>query len=222
MDSAKLVVSVLGNFILWNEMLILWVTWRSFHNFYCKLFASIRCRKWWQHTKLGLVTQKVIRDKEDSFCQSSRIILKIQNALHFCSLLLKIELVEFPSRCQLAVIIWKSKIIISLIDAPIEMKDLNPIFLRDMYISSVYQSLFSLNYEVYGCFNHTFLRHSQVCRINYLFLSKQLFNIAKRSRVKFANWFWSRASTSLLMTSGSESRPGGEIGTLLAEKVKVK
>ena len=156
MDSAKLVVSVLGNFILWNEMLILWVTWRSFHNFYCKLFASIRCRKWWQHTKLGLVTQKVIRDKEDSFYQSSRIILKIQNVLHFCSLLLKIELVGFPSRCQLAVIIWKSKIIISLIDAPIEMKDLNPIYLRDMYISSVYQSLFSLNYEVYGCFNHTF------------------------------------------------------------------
>ena len=137
-------------------MLILWVTWRSFHNFYCKLFASIRCRKWWQHTKLGLVTQKVIRDKEDSFYQSSRIILKIQNALHFCSLLLKIELVGFPSRCQLAVIIWKSKTIISFIDAPIEMKDLNPIHLRDMYISSVYQSLFSLNYEVYGCFNHTF------------------------------------------------------------------
>ena len=51
-------------------MLILWVTWRSFHNFYCKLFASIRCRKWWQHTKLGLVTQKVIRDKEDSFYQN--------------------------------------------------------------------------------------------------------------------------------------------------------
>ena len=199
-------------------MLILWVTWRSFHNFYCKLFASIRCRKWWQHTKLGLVTQKVIRDKEDSFYQSSRIILKIQNVLHFCSLLPKIELVEFPSRCQLAVIIWKTKTIISLIDAP--MKDWNWEFLR--YVSFVYQSLFSLNYEVYGCFNHTFLRHSQNCRINYLFLSKQLFNIAKRSRVKFANWFWSRVSTSLLMTSGSESRPGGEIGTLLAEKAKVK
>ena len=171
---------------------------------------------------LALSHKRLSGIKRIPFYQSSRIILKIQNALHFCSLLLKIELVEFPSRCQLAVIIWKTKTIISLIDAPIEMKDLNPIYLRDMYISSVYQSLFSLNYEVYGCFNHTFLRHSQNCRINYLFLSKQLFNIVKRSRVKFANWFWSRVSTSLLMTSGSESRPGGEIGTLLAEKVKVK
>ena len=45
-------------------------------------------------------------------------------------------------------------------------------------------------------------------------LSKHVFNIAKRSRVKFANWCLSRVCTSLLMISGSESRPG-EICSLL-------
>ena len=45
-------------------------------------------------------------------------------------------------------------------------------------------------------------------------LSKQFFNIAKSSRVKLANCCLSRFCTSLLMVSGSESRPG-EICSLL-------
>ena len=54
------------------------------------------------------------------------------------------------------------------------------------------------------------------------FLSKQVFNIAKRSSVKFSNCCLSRVCTSLLMVSGSESRPGEICNLLTAFKWESK